>query len=177
MSQVFVEEVRKSMTQAETLFGVNLNSVVVNVNIKGYRTAGQAGWSRKGGIERFYLRFHPLAVSKYYEEMVNIVIPHEVAHMVCYKDPSRGQNHNLGWKRVCRMLGGNGVRTHNMDLDEARLGRSGKPSKKFLYRCANGETVELGLGRHRSLRSGKVCSYHAVGKGRILVSDFIRQTV
>ena len=174
MSQAFLVEVRKVMALAESKFDVDLSDVAVQLNIRGYRTAGQAGWKKRSGITTYRLRFHPLAISKYYDHMVKDVIPHEVAHMVCYKNPSLGRNHNWGWKSVCRALGGSAERLHDMNLDEARLGRT-STSKKFEYRCENGETIVLGLGRHRSLQSGKYLSYSCSRRGKIKASGFLRK--
>jgi predicted SprT family Zn-dependent metalloprotease len=34
-------------------------------------------------------------------------IPHEVAHLICFHNPRLGQDHDQGWKEICRDLGGN----------------------------------------------------------------------
>jgi hypothetical protein len=43
-------------------------------------------------------------------------VAHEVAHLVCYARPDLGRKHDMGWKRVCVALGGDGKRTHSYDV-------------------------------------------------------------
>lgn len=39
--------------------------------------------------------------------VINNTIPHEIAHFVC-QIKGFGQNHNSGWKKICKSLGGSG---------------------------------------------------------------------
>lgn len=38
------------------------------------------------------------------------VVAHELAHVVCFRNPEMGDNHDAGWKAVCRDMGGDGER-------------------------------------------------------------------
>jgi len=42
----------------------------------------------------------------------DLTVPHEVAHMVAHFT-GLGKGHNAGWKRICRILGGDGQRCYN----------------------------------------------------------------
>lgn len=174
MIQAFIAKVRENMELAETLYGVDMSKVQVRCDIKGYRTAGQAG--RKNG--QYYLRFHPVAIQHHYNTMVKNTIPHEVAHLVAFM-LGKGFRHDSWWRYYDKGLGGNGERCHSMDI-RIETGYTGTTrrktvSKKFLYRCENGKTIELGLGRHNSLRTGKVLYYVWGNNGKITKQDFVKR--
>jgi predicted SprT family Zn-dependent metalloprotease len=40
--------------------------------------------------------------------MLEDTVPHEIAHFVC-QVKGLGKNHDEGWRKVCRELGGNGI--------------------------------------------------------------------
>ena len=81
------------------------------------------------------------------DEICNEVVPHEVAHLVCFWNPTLGRNHDRGWKRVCIMLGGNGNRCHQYDLKKARR------TRKAVYNIYGQET-NIGLTVHKRIQAG-----------------------
>lgn len=162
----FRKEVRKCLTKAGEKYGLEkqMEHVKIRLDIKGYRCAGQA--VRKGF--QFSVRFHPDAIIKHWDEMVNDTIPHEVAHTVCQMNPTLGKNHDAGWKRVCRALGGDDSRTHDMVFGD-------KPKRtECWYRTTTGELVDLGPIRHAKVQKG--ASYRARGAGRIQADGFVGHT-
>ena len=166
----FRNEVVACLTRAGKLYGLEseVANVVVRLDIKGYRTAGCA--IRRGsqftGYE-FTLRFHPDAIAKHYDEMVNDTIPHEVAHTVCQMRPELGDHHDRGWKRVCRSLGGDDSRTHTMEF--------GTRSEKgvFNYKTKTGHVVNIGPIRHAKLQNGSTRSYGVRAHGVITRNDYV----
>lgn len=166
--QQFTLEVRKCLEKAGKMYGLEeeMARVDIRIDIRGHRVAGQAG--RKHG--QFFLRFHPDAIAKYYEDMVENTIPHEIAHLVCFMRPDLGKNHDSGWKRVCRALGGDDSRCHSMEFGE-------KPKRKECwYRTTTGDLVDIGPIRHAKLQKNPYLTYRARGKGRIEASGFIGNT-
>lgn len=164
----FKAEVRKCLTLAGERYGLEeqMKLVKIRLDIRGYRVAGQA--CRKGF--QFSLRFHPDAIVKHYDEMVKDTIPHEVAHTVCQMNPTLGKNHDAGWKRVCRALGGDDSRTHDMKFGE-------KPVRKECwYRTSTGHVVDLGPIRHAKLQSNKFASYRCRGQGTVKAEGYIGNT-
>ena len=141
-----------------------MSDVSIKIDIKGTRIAGQARYKNS----EYILRFHPLAVENYYEHMVSTTIPHEVAHIVCMKNPALGCNHDAGWKKVCRILGGSAERTHDMNLGEP------KQKDSYIYRTDVGTEVDIGLIRHNKLLRGKVDYYMLNGKERITKENFVK---
>lgn len=127
----FTKAINASLKRANELFGTNFSllNVEVDFNIKG-RCAGRAYPLRYSACKTKYrLSFNMEAILKYNQDMTKDTIPHEVAHLVCFAQPIRGKNHDAGWKRVCRMLGGDDSRTHDMVLTKHRE----KQRVRFIY--------------------------------------------
>ena len=98
------EATEKCLERADELYGTRLaGNVDIRFDIRGHRTAGQAGF--RGG--NFFLRFHPNYIEEHFEEMLNDVVPHEVAHIVGYAAPEqKARRHNPNWKRICETIPG-----------------------------------------------------------------------
>lgn len=158
----FTKEVRKCLEQAGKMYNLELamSRVDIRLDIRGYINAGQA-CSRRG---QYFVRFHPDAIVKHYDEMVKDTVPHEVAHLVCFMRPDLGRNHDKGWKRVCRSLGGDDSRCHNMDFGE-------KPQREeFWYETTTGHMIDVGPIRHKRIQAGR--PYRAKGMGQINKDGF-----
>ena len=92
---------------------------------------------------------------------VELVILHEIAHIICFINPRLGKNHDKGWKRVCLAIGGDGERCHEINLTPAR--------KRYLTRhiyVVNGNPVKLTSVRHNQLSKGLRlrCKYGEIKK-------------
>ena len=90
-------------------YGQDMSDLIVRYDLKG-RTAGWA-------IGQRTIRLNTTAIygdEAHFKDMVNDTIPHEIAHIVCHRNPSLGRKHDYGWASVCRALGGTGKRTHDM---------------------------------------------------------------
>jgi SprT-like family. len=57
------------------------------------------------------VRINKSAVEQNLERVLDDVIPHELAHIVCMLRPQYGHSHNhdAGWQAVCKRLGGSGL--------------------------------------------------------------------
>lgn len=157
---------------AESTYGVDFSDVEVSFKLRG-KCAGKAKAlvNRIGGeifkATDLRLEFNATAIDLHYEEMVKNTIPHEVAHLVCYVNPKLGSGHDIGFKRVCKGLGGCGSTTHSMELPSA------KTTRKYRYRASCGTAVELTSRRHNNLQSGKSqCYMLEMTKGRIRKDDW-----
>lgn len=147
---------RECIEKAFDMFNITTikaSDVIIRNDIRGQH-AGQA--MRRG--KTYTLRFNPEAITNYFQEMLTDTIPHEVAHIVCFIRPDLGKNHDAGWKRVCRMLGGDDSRTHTMNLS------AGKAKTEYDY-MVSGEIVKLGPKRHARLQRGETTySHRTLGK-------------
>lgn len=167
------QKVDECIQKARTKYGVTLADVDVRFDIRGHRIAGQAG-HRYG---TFFLRFHPVACEQHLQEMLDEVVPHEVAHLVCYESPMLGRKHNWGWKNVCIALGGTGSRTHTLNLggptQSERLQKH-LDRRPFVYRDSQGTERKVTSQCHKAMQlKGKVYIYRD-NRGRIDRSCFLR---
>lgn len=158
--QAIRNKVAECIRLAEQQFGVTMPQVQIRFDLKG-RAAGIAG--RRYG--QFYLRFncnHIALGGKTWEHMINDTVPHEVAHTVCQAFPQLGRNHNPGWKRVCKALGGNGERCYTeQDAPEAVAAQ-----RPFVYITTAGHQVRVSKVIHRKIQSGSVYGYRD-GRGQL----------
>lgn len=129
----------------------NVDLSAANVIITTDVTGRAAGWARGLKDGKYKLRFNREAIDLYHEDMVENTIPHEVAHLVCYARPELGKRHDFGWKAVCRGLGGDDSRTHDMSLTAAKI----VPSRRQKYTTDSGRICNVGPKHHKMLQAGR----------------------
>ena len=141
--------------KAEELFDTKLPPIELRFDVRG-RVAGWAG-SKWGS---YFMRFNvDMMMNSSWDHLLNDTVPHELAHIVCFVNPRLGRNHDQGWKRVCRMLGGNGQRCHNEQVEYAN-------GKTFYYTTSTGHVVTLSSQIHRKVQQGRSYMFRH-GKGRV----------
>lgn len=134
-------------------FGVSLADVGVRFDLKG-RCAGMA--CRRGTT--YFVRFNAdMLTREAFNHVINNTVPHEAAHIVCFKNPSLGKNHDHGWNRVCRGLGGSGAGTHTQDVVFGK-------GYTYEYTTTNGHKVRIGDKHHAAVRAGRPLTFRN-GKG------------
>jgi len=156
MRKIIIEK----LDEAVMLFDLDLDPHMIDVrfDLKG-RTGGYAGYKVNSYGERdYYLRFNIEGITDHWDNMVNVLVPHEIAHIVAFVKPSLGaKGHNRIWSSIDRRLGGNGKRTHNMPLTKVRK------TTWYIYEIA-GAKVKLSKIRHNRMLSGKTSySYMVAG--------------
>ncbi len=106
------------LKEAFDMFGIDYYpaQVSIRISLTGTSVAGKAGYKERNGVRRYYIDFNARAIERYPDELFDLTIPHEIAHIVCYMNPKLGKGHNYGWQWVCKSLGGDGKRHHTMDL-------------------------------------------------------------
>lgn len=79
-------------------------------------SAGSVGVLRNTsrGKPLILLRINKSAVEQDIQRVLDDVIPHEIAHVVCMLRPQHGHSHNhdAGWQDVAKRLGGTGLATY-----------------------------------------------------------------
>lgn len=147
------QRVRECIELAEELYGFDVDYNDIDITFKG---RGQAAASAGCKINRltgkrhsFSLKFSTESAALDSAEMLDDTVPHEVAHLVCYWNESLGKNHDYGWVRVCKALGGTGARTHSQTLTKAKY------RKQYLYRTDNGdERIVKSAAKHNKIQRG-----------------------
>ncbi len=104
------------------------------------------------------LDFNSGLASENFDEYMNQVVPHEVAHLLKDKKygsaRGRGPNsaHGSNWQRVMMTLGVRPDRTHSMDVSNQSTRR---PQNKFIYRCEGCQKeIVMGPKHHKKVLAG-----------------------
>lgn len=165
LADKFYDRLHEVLNQAKDLYGFPAQDARVQFYEKG-KAAGKAS---KTGCGMYVIKVNLEALEKHFDGYLADVIPHEVAHLVCYFDRSLGRRHDAGWKRVCIALGGTGSRTHSWKLTPARV------TRLFRYVSDNGRSVTLSSVRHNRLQRGKVNAYVFNLAGRVSRQHFVEE--
>lgn len=183
MQAEVIARCKEVVEKAKALYGMDLSQVRVSFDLRG-RAAGKAGGRgyRMGG-SAYYVKFNrDMLTREAGDHVLNDTVPHEYAHVVCFMDPSKGKNHDYGWARVCRELGGTGARTHNEDVVYGK-------GVTYEYTTDRGHKVRLSERHHRKVQAGTplryrkgmgtvtiACAYSIVGvRGRTLEAPIVKQ--
>lgn len=159
-------------------YNMDLSALRVRYDLKG-RTAG---WAIGGHT----IRLNTTAIfgdEAHFRDMVNDTVPHEIAHIVCHRNPSLGRKHDAGWAAVCRTLGGTGKRTHDMITIEFARGRT------YIYTSTGGKEYAISEQRHRKVQTGgsfrfrktswgmidQYCAYSIKFNGRVISTHPAKQ--
>ena len=118
--------------------------------------SGRAAGMFKVSGESRWIRYNPFIFSKYYEQNIDVTIPHEVAHYVVDKIYGHGRSslfssrrirpHGPEWKNVMREFGADASATFSLNLD----GLPVRTYRQYLYVCGCREH-QLGSRRHMRL--------------------------
>lgn len=172
-----IAKVEQCIKRGNELYGMTLPHLDVRFDLKG-RAAGMA--CRRGN--QYYLRFNTdMMLRDAWDHIINDTTPHEVAHSFCQFNRTLGSNHDAGWARVCRALGGSGDRTHS---EEVVYGKG----HTYEYTTDRGHKVRMGDRHHATVQRGiplryknnkgtvtKECAYSIVGvQGRTLAAPIVK---
>ena len=94
--------------------------------------------------KRAIIRINIVLAMDNLDEYINVIIPHEVAHIICdirYGNIVRGytrtgkaiyDSHGAHWQHVMRLFGKQPSRCHNMDVSKVEVK---KTIKRYIYEC------------------------------------------
>ena len=159
-----IEQVRTRCTEViakiRNEYGIDCSDVTISFNLRG-RTAGWAGCKRPmfgGAGSDFFVRFNvDMIAGDSFDHIINDTVPHEFAHIVCYKRPELGRNHDQGWKNVCWTLGGSAKRCHNEQVVFAK-------GRTFQYLTTIGILHTVSEKIHRKIQTGAAYRIRNGGK-------------
>ncbi len=175
--QQIIDKCKTVFAKAKELYGLDMSQVGIHFDLKG-RAAGMA--CRRGN--QYFMRFNrDMLTREAFDHVLNDTVPHEVAHIVCFMNRALGSNHDAGWARVCRALGGTGDRTHS---EEVVYGKG----HTYEYTTDRGHKVRMGDKHHATVQRGiplryknnkgtvtKECAYSIVGvQGRTLAAPIVK---
>ncbi len=175
--QQIIDKCKTVFAKAKELYGLDMSQVGIHFDLKG-RAAGMA--CRRGN--QYFMRFNrDMLTREAFDHIINDTVPHEIAHCVCFMNRTLGSNHDAGWARVCRALGGSGDRTHS---EEVVYGKG----HTYEYTTDRGHKVRMGDKHHATVQRGiplryknnkgtvtKECAYSIVGvQGRTLAAPIVK---
>jgi len=176
--QQVLDKCKAVLATASALYSMDLSHVSIRFDLKG-RAAGMA--CQRGA--QMYMRFNrDMLTREAFDHVINNTVPHEIAHIVCFKNPSLGRGHDSGWERVCVRLGGSGATRHKEDVVYGK-------GTTYEYTTTTGHKVRLSEQRHRGIQSGnairwkhgmgitnQTCAYSIVGiQGRTLATPIVKK--
>ena len=142
--QEVIAKVQACIETGNRIYHMTLPRVDVRFDLKG-RCAGMAGY-RAG---KLYVRFNTdMMLRDAWDHIINDTTPHEIAHSFCQFNRQLGRNHDAGWARVCRALGGSGARTHDEDVVHGK-------GTTYEYTTSTGKTVRVGDKHHKIIQAGR----------------------
>lgn len=157
-AQQVIDRCKVAFAKAKELYNLDLSMVSIRFDLKG-AAAGMA--CARGSMftgRTYYMRFNrDMMQREAFDHVLNNTVPHEVAHIVCFMNPLLGRNHDAGWERVCRALGGSGATRHQEDVVYGK-------GRTFEYTTTAGHKVRLSEQRHNGVQRGGALSYRG-GKG------------
>lgn len=131
----------------------DFNDIDIRFDLRG-RSAGQAyrTWN-KMGMFVYGLRFNGEMLTRdAFDHILKDTVPHEIAHLICFMNPGLGKNHDKGWQRICRSIGGSAERCHQ---EQVILGRG----NTYEYLTTNGHKVRIGEKHHRIVQGGRPLTF------------------
>lgn len=140
LKRLVEKKVLETYVLAEKIFRQPLELCVIEYQINSKRIAGQAA------VYKNIIRLNPDYLIENTDEMINVVIPHEIAHILTKKlYPNAKQAHGPEWKSIMIKLGLQPNPYHNMLI---------KKYSEFLYTCDCGRPFGLSRCRHNRILRG-----------------------
>ncbi len=140
------------LDKAEQIYGVAMHDVQLHFDLTGHH-AGRA--FRTQGHYGIRLNIDFLSRPRSLAHIINDTIPHEVAHIVCFKR-DLGYNHCINWVEFCKSLGGSGKHQH----DEPTVYSKGPT---YEYTTSKGLAVRVNQSLHQRVQHGDTYRYSTAG--------------
>ena len=156
--QQVIEQTELYIRRGEKLLSRCFDRIPVHFDLKG-RSAGMYKAIGRGRKAQRQIRYNPWIFAKYYEENLNVTVPHEVAHYLvdCIYGLSKVRPHGVEWKELMDSFGVSNQVTTTFDLEGIPIRRQ----QQFDYRCGC-KDHKLGIRRHNKILRGEAdyrCRY------------------
>lgn len=160
LQQQVLDRTRHFIGLGGELLGRRFAEVPVAFDLRG-RTAGMY---RVKGKQRL-IRYNPWIFAKYFDDSMNVTVPHEVAHYLvdCLYGIRRVKPHGAEWRGIMEAFGVDSRATARFDLDGIPVRRE----RQFDYHCGC-QPHQLGTRRHFKVQRGEAryrcrqCGNHLV---------------
>lgn len=144
--QMIINRVHDVIKLAETKFWVKLPNIEVRFDLTELH-AGIA--SREAGI--YSVSFNnALIMSDVFNHIHDSTVPHEIAHIMGYRWPWFGKNHDRMWSWTCIKLGGIGDEFCELPA-----------TPKYKYTTPDGVDIVIGFNAHMHIQHGIPVAWRA----------------
>lgn len=138
---------------------------------KSSRCLGRAGIKFNKILKKYELKIelNKNALEENFDHMMKDVIPHEVAHLVCYVNyiikGYKVKSHGKEWKAICARLGGRpeAISKEKFSTLEAAKKRT---IYRYVYTLDDGSTVMIPGPTHNKIQAGKIYSTRSRTTGK-----------
>ena len=142
---ILTEETRRIVKEANSFYflhKIDFDDIEIRYTLRG-TTAGRAQYLHSNKMKLWY---HPELAERDLDNYIVQTLYHEIAHLYTFKMYPSSKPHGIEFKQICRAIGGNGRRTHNLDTEGIR---QQKTIRRFIYGCpACGKKYELTTHKH-----------------------------
>jgi SprT protein len=133
--------IEHSCKLAEDYFSVSFFRPTATLNQRG-KIAGSAH------LQKNIIKLNRKLFIQNYDDFLQQVIPHEVAHIICYQQFARVKPHGLEWQSVMRSVFKLDAHvTHKFDVTDVGM-------QDFAYQCKCNELIMLSVVRHNKVTRG-----------------------
>jgi predicted SprT family Zn-dependent metalloprotease len=151
------QKVHSLFELADQLYGLNLRQTAIRFDLRGMK-AGKACCRicQRTFTRKYSVHFNQQVIQgSEFDDVLQNATAHEVAHIVCFMNPSLGRDHDQGWKRVCVALGGNGSIYHSYKTTYS--------GGNYHYTTSTGQEVVISAHRHTKVQKGHKYRFKAKG--------------
>ena len=132
----------ESFTLAEDYFRTPFKRPTITLNQRG-KIAGSAH------LQKNLIKLNKTLFVQNFDEFKRQVIPHEVAHLVCFQKFGKVKPHGSEWKSIMRAVFNlDAAVTHKFDVASVGM-------QEYTYRCDCPELIKLSAIRHNKVMNGK----------------------
>nr|WP_297348952.1 SprT family zinc-dependent metalloprotease [uncultured Glaciecola sp.] len=134
--------IEKSCQLAEAYFSTSFKVPSVILNQRG-KIAGSAY------LHKNEIKLNKTLFQQNFDDFLHQVIPHEVAHIICYQKFGKVKPHGIEWQSIMRSLFNLDAHvTHKFDVADVGM-------QDFAYRCDCDNLIMLSIVRHNKVTRGK----------------------
>lgn len=136
-----VAVIEQSCKLAEDYFSVSFSIPTVNLHQRG-KIAGSAH------LQKNLIKLNRKLFIQNFDDFLRQVIPHEVAHIICYQQFGRVKPHGAEWQSLMRSLFQLDAHvTHKFDVSNVGM-------QDFAYQCECNNLIMLSMVRHNKVMRG-----------------------
>ena len=146
IKSILIEETRRIIEEANNTYwgnGIDFDNIEIRQTLRG-TTAGRALYINDRVMKLWY---HPEMAEKDLNDYIIQTLYHEIAHLYTRKMYPYARSHGIEFRQICKAIGGNGRRTHTLNIQGLK---QQKTIKRFVYGCPScSKTYEFTTQKHK----------------------------